>query len=59
VRQAAKRKALYPEFIIEASKHIAEAWSHQPDDPATVVAALYSAVGRNAADVVGRGHSRR
>src|ERR1700691_2544486 len=45
VQQLAKREALYAEFIIEASNRIAEPWTRQADDPATV-AALYSAVGR-------------
>jgi hypothetical protein len=45
VQQSAKREALYAEFIIEASKRIAEAWNSQIDDPGAV-ATLYSAVGR-------------
>ena len=28
-QQAAKREALYAEFIVEASKRLADAWSHQ------------------------------
>ena len=45
VQQSAKREALYAEFIIEASKRIAEAWVNQADDPGAL-AALYAAVGR-------------
>jgi hypothetical protein len=45
VQQSAKREALYAEFIVEASKRIAEAWTREADDP-TAVAALYSAIGR-------------
>lgn len=45
VQQSAKREALYAEFIIEAAKRIAEAWTRQADDPAAI-AALYSAIGR-------------
>jgi hypothetical protein len=45
VQQSAKREALYAEFIIEAAKRIAEAWTREADDPAAV-AALYAAVGR-------------
>jgi hypothetical protein len=42
VQQAAKREALYSEFIVEASKRVAEAWSHQAESP-EAIAALYSA----------------
>jgi hypothetical protein len=45
VEQAIKREALYAEFIIEASKRFAEAWSHPAESP-EVVAGLYSAVER-------------
>jgi hypothetical protein len=45
VQQSAKREALYAEFIIEAAKRIAEAWTREADDPAAV-ATLYAAVGR-------------
>jgi hypothetical protein len=45
VQQAVKREALYSEFIVEASKRIADAWSHQAESP-EVVAGLYSAVER-------------
>jgi hypothetical protein len=45
VQQAVKREALYSEFIIEASKRIADAWSHQAESP-EVVAGLYSAIER-------------
>src|ERR1700745_3582616 len=44
-QEAAKREALYAEFIIEASKRLADAWSHQAESPA-VIAGLYSAVQR-------------
>src|SRR3954449_12363901 len=33
VQQAVKREALYAEFIVEASKRVAEAWSHQAESP--------------------------
>ena len=42
VQEAAKREALYAEFIIEASRRLSEAWSHQAESP-EVVAGLYSA----------------
>jgi hypothetical protein len=42
VQEAAKREALYADFIIEASRRLAEAWSHQAESP-EVVAGLYSA----------------
>ena len=45
VHEAAKREALYSEFIIEASRRVADAWSHQAESP-EVVAGLYSAVER-------------
>ena len=43
--EAAKREALYAEFMIEASKRLTEAWSHHAEGP-EVVAGLYSAVNR-------------
>jgi hypothetical protein len=43
--EAAKREALYAEFIIEASKCLTEAWSNHAEGP-EVVAGLYSAVHR-------------
>lgn len=45
IQQAVKREALYSEFIVEASKRIADAWSHQAESP-EVVAGLYAAVER-------------
>ena len=42
VQEAAKREALYAEFIIEASRRLSEAWSHQAESP-EVLAGLYSA----------------
>ena len=42
VQEAAKREALYAEFIIEASRRLTEAWSHHAESP-EVVAGLYSA----------------
>ena len=45
IQEAVKREALYGEFIIEASKRVADAWSHQAESP-VVVAGLYSAIER-------------
>jgi hypothetical protein len=45
VQEAAKREALYAEFIVEASRRLTEAWAHQAESP-EVVAGLYSAVQR-------------
>lgn len=45
VQRAMQREALYAEFIIEASRRIADAWSHQAKNP-EVIAGLYSAVER-------------
>lgn len=45
VQEAAKREALYAEFIIEASKRLTDAWGRQAESP-EVVAGLYSAVER-------------
>lgn len=42
IQEAAKREALYAEFIIEASRRLSEAWSHQAESP-EVLAGLYSA----------------
>ena len=42
VQEAAKREALYAEFIIEASRRLSEAWSHHAESP-EVLAGLYSA----------------
>jgi hypothetical protein len=44
-QDAAKREALYVDFIVEASKRLAEAVTHQTEDPAVIVG-LYSAVER-------------
>jgi hypothetical protein len=45
VHEAAKREALYAEFICEASKRLTEAWSHHAASP-EVLAGLYAAVQR-------------
>jgi hypothetical protein len=45
LQEAAKREALYAEFIIEASRRLTEAWSHHAESP-EVVAGLYSAIQR-------------
>jgi hypothetical protein len=44
-RESVKRETLYAEFICEASKRRAEAWSRQAETP-EVIAGLYSAVER-------------
>ena len=45
MQRHAEREALYAEFIVEASKRVADAWSHYAQSPA-VVAGLYSAIER-------------
>jgi hypothetical protein len=45
IQEAAKREALYAEFIIEASRRLADAWAHHAESP-EVVAGLYSIVQR-------------
>ena len=45
IQEATKREALYAEFIKEASKRRAEAWSRQAETP-EVIAGLYSGVER-------------
>ena len=45
VHESVKRETLYAEFIIEASKCFADAWSHHAESPG-VVAHLYSVVQR-------------
>ena len=45
VHEAVKRETLYAEFIIEASKRLTDAWSHQAESP-EVLAGLYSALER-------------
>jgi len=45
IQEATKREALYAEFIKEASKRRAEAWSHTAESP-EVIAGLYSGVER-------------
>ena len=45
VQEAVNRQTLYSEFITEATRRLAEAWSHQADSP-EVVAGLYSAIER-------------
>ena len=44
-QQAAKREALYAEFIIEASKRRLDAWSHNAETP-DVLGGLYSLLER-------------
>ena len=45
LQDAAKREALYIDFINETSEHLAEAVTHQTEDPVVIVG-LYSAVER-------------
>jgi hypothetical protein len=45
MRRYAEHEALYAEFIVEASKRIADAWSHHAQSP-EVVAGLFSAIER-------------
>jgi len=45
VHEAVKRETLYADFIIEASKRLTEAWSHQAESP-EVLSGLYSALER-------------
>jgi hypothetical protein len=45
IHEAVKRETLYAEFIIEASKRLTDAWSHQAESP-EVLAGLYSAMER-------------
>ena len=45
VHESVKRETLYSEFIIEASKCLADAWSHHAESP-EVIARLYSVVQR-------------
>ncbi len=45
MREATKRETLYAEFIIDASKCRADAWSHHAETP-ELLAGLYSAVER-------------
>ena len=45
IQEATKRETLYAEFIKEASKRRAEAWSRQAESP-EVIAGLYSGVER-------------
>jgi hypothetical protein len=45
VHESVKRETLYSEFIIEASKCLADAWSHHAESP-EVIAGLYAAVQR-------------
>jgi hypothetical protein len=53
---ATQRQELYSEFIIEATKRLAEAWNHQAEGP-EVVGNLYSAIQRmrliSSSEVVG------
>jgi hypothetical protein len=44
-QHATQRQALYSDFILEASKRLTEAWSHQAEGP-EVIAGLYSVLGR-------------
>lgn len=45
LEQATKREKLYADFIVEATKRLAEAWGSQPQEP-DVLADLYSIVER-------------
>ena len=45
MKRHAEREVLYAEFIVEASKRFADAWSHHAESP-EVVAGLYSAIER-------------
>jgi hypothetical protein len=45
MRHARQRQKLYSEFIIEATKCLAEAWNHQAEGP-EIISNLYSAVER-------------
>ncbi len=45
MHEATKRETLYAEFIIEASKRRADAWSHHAETP-EILAGLYSALER-------------
>jgi hypothetical protein len=45
VHEAVQRETLYAEFINEASKLLADAWSHQTESP-EILAGLYSAIQR-------------
>jgi hypothetical protein len=45
IHESAKREALYAEFISEASRRRAEAWSHHAESP-DVIAGLYSGIER-------------
>jgi hypothetical protein len=45
MKRHAEREALYAEFIVEATKRFADAWSHHAESP-EVVAGLYSAIER-------------
>ena len=45
MQHAVTRETLYAEFIVEASRRVADAWSHHAEDP-QVVANLYSAIQR-------------
>ena len=45
MKRHAEREALYAEFIVEASKRLADAWSHHAESP-DVVAVLFSAIER-------------
>ncbi len=45
VHESVQRETLYAEFIMEASKRLTDAWSHQAESP-EVLAGLYSAMER-------------
>jgi hypothetical protein len=45
IHHASQRQQLYSEFIVEATKRLAEAWNHEAEGP-EVVSNLYSAVQR-------------
>ena len=45
MQQGATRETLYAEFIVEATRRLADAWSHHANGP-EVVTSLYSAIQR-------------
>ncbi|HTV31185.1 MAG TPA: hypothetical protein VMF32_25855 [Xanthobacteraceae bacterium] len=45
LEQSARRESLYAEFIMQATKHLTEAWGKQPEEP-DVLAGLYAAMER-------------
>jgi len=53
-----QRQKLYSEFIIEATRCLAEAWSHQAEGP-EVISNLYSVVERHPTGIVEQGSEMR